>query len=154
MGQKELVFSVFLKTRYFKELNTTELYELLKARSEIFVVEQNCVYQDLDDRDYESLHVFYEEDGKVIAYLRAFRKEEETVQIGRVLTVKHGTGLGGKLLKESDAEKLIGTARQAVEQGIAPKSDVITVLGKLCMGHTAEIAELYADGTAGSHIIY
>ena len=100
MGQKELVFSVFLKTRYFKELNTTELYELLKARSEIFVVEQNCVYQDLDDRDYESLHVFYEEDGKVIAYLRAFRKEEETVQIGRVLTVKHGTGLGGKLLKE------------------------------------------------------
>lgn len=63
-------------------------------------------------------------------------------------------GSGGELLKKRDTEKLIGTARQAAEQGIAPKSDVITVLGKLCMGHTAEIAELYPDGTAGSHIIY
>ena len=89
-----------LKTKYFNELNTAELYELLKARAEIFVVEQNCAYQDLDDKDYDSLHVFYEEGGKVIAYLRAFRKDEETVQIGRVLTLKHGTGLGGKLLKE------------------------------------------------------
>ena len=52
------------------------------------------MYQDLDDKDYESLHVFYEEDGNVTAYLRAFSKDEETVQIGRVLTLKHGTGLG------------------------------------------------------------
>ncbi|MCR4795612.1 MULTISPECIES: hypothetical protein [Ruminococcus] len=63
-------------------------------------------------------------------------------------------GNGGTLLKEWDTEKLIGAAKQAVEQGIAPECDVITVLGKLCIGHTAEIAELYADGTAGSHIIY
>lgn len=89
-----------LKIKHFNELNTVELYELLKARAEIFVVEQNCVYQDLDDLDYDSLHIFYEEDGKVIAYLRAFRKDEETIQVGRVLTVTHGTGLGGKLLKE------------------------------------------------------
>ncbi|MCR5374262.1 MAG: GNAT family N-acetyltransferase [Lachnospiraceae bacterium] len=89
-----------LKIKYFNELNTVELYELLKARAEIFVVEQNCVYQDLDDLDYDSLHIFYEEAGKVIAYLRAFRKDEETIQVGRVLTVTHGTGLGGKLLKE------------------------------------------------------
>ena len=80
-------------------MSTTELYELLKARAEIFVVEQNCVYQDLDDKDYESLHAFYEESGKVVAYLRAFLKENDIVQVGRVLTVKHGTGLGGKLLK-------------------------------------------------------
>lgn len=89
-----------LKIKYFNELNTVELYELLKARAEIFVVEQNCVYQDLDDLDYDSLHIFYEEGGKVIAYLRAFRKDEETIQVGRVLTITHGTGLGGKLLKE------------------------------------------------------
>ena len=88
----------------FSELTTKELYEILKARAEIFVVEQNCVYQDLDDKDYESLHVFYEEDGKVIAYLRAFYKDDNTVQIGRVLTVQHGTGLGGKLLKEGIAQ--------------------------------------------------
>ena len=89
-----------VKSKFFSELSTTELYELLKARAEIFVVEQNCVYQDLDDKDYVSLHIFYEENGKVTAYLRAFQKDEETVQVGRVLTVKHGTGLGGKLLRE------------------------------------------------------
>ena len=88
-----------LVSKFFEELTTIELYELLKARAEIFVVEQNCIYQDLDDKDYNSLHVFYEEDGKVTAYLRAFIKEEGVVQVGRVLTVKHGTGLGGKLLK-------------------------------------------------------
>lgn len=88
-----------LVTKFFDELTTAELYELLKARAEIFVVEQNCVYQDLDDKDYDSLHVFYEESGKIVAYLRAFLKEKDIVQVGRVLTVKHGTGLGGKLLK-------------------------------------------------------
>lgn len=91
-----------LAVKYFQDLTTIELYEILKARAEIFVVEQNCVYQDLDDTDYRSLHVFYESEGKVLAYLRAFPKKEEekTIQIGRVLTIEHGKGLGGKLLKE------------------------------------------------------
>ena len=92
--QKEII-----KSKFFDELSTRELYEILKARAEIFVVEQNCVYQDLDDLDYRSLHVFCEENGIVTAYLRAFFKEEDTVQMGRVLTLHHGTGLGGKLLK-------------------------------------------------------
>lgn len=97
------------KAKFFGELTTKELYEILKARAEIFVVEQNCVYQDLDDKDYSSLHVFCEEEGKVAAYLRAFSKDADTVQMGRVLTVQHGTGLGGVLLKagiEQIREKL------------------------------------------------
>ena len=89
-----------MTAKLFSELTTTELYEILKARAEIFVVEQNCVYQDLDGRDYESLHIFQEEDGKVTAYLRAFLKDDSTVQVGRVLTLRHGTGLGGRLLEE------------------------------------------------------
>ena len=91
-----------LVSKYFHELTTTELYELLKARAEIFVVEQTCVYQDLDNLDYNGLHVFYEENGKVLAYLRAFPKISEagTVQMGRFLTMNHGTGLGGRLLQE------------------------------------------------------
>ena len=52
------------------------------------------------DKDYESLHIFYEKDGKVIAYLRAFSIAPDTVQMGRVLTLQHGTGLGGSLLKD------------------------------------------------------
>ena len=89
-----------LVSKYFEELTTTELYELLKVRSQVFVVEQNCIYQDLDDKDYRSLHVFYEEDREVLAYLRAFTKKEGVVQIGRVLSTTHGIGLGGKILKE------------------------------------------------------
>ena len=70
------------EAKYFEELTTTELYEILKTRSEIFVVEQNCVYQDLDDKDYESLHVFSREGKRINAYLRVFYKEEHVAQIG------------------------------------------------------------------------
>lgn len=93
-----------MKSKFFDELSTKELYEILRARAEIFVVEQNCVYQDLDGTDYESLHVFDEEGGRVTAYLRAFFTDSHTVQMGRVLTVRHGAGLGGKLLKEGIAQ--------------------------------------------------
>lgn len=91
-----------LKAKYFNELTTTELYEILKSRNEIFVVEQNCIYQDLDDIDYRSLHIFYESNGRIMAYLRAFEKDSatKTIQMGRVLTLTHGIGLGGQLLKE------------------------------------------------------
>lgn len=86
-------------SKFFNELTTAELYEILKTRSEIFVVEQKCIYQDVDDKDYESLHVFFWENDRVTAYLRAFYKQNNIVQMGRVLTLKHGTGLGGRLLK-------------------------------------------------------
>lgn len=97
-----------LVTKFFDELTTKELYELLKVRSEIFVVEQNCIYQDLDDLDYRSLHVFYKEEEKVLACLRIFSIDKDTIKIGRVLSVKHGIGLGGKVLK-AGLEKAIST---------------------------------------------
>ena len=93
-----------LVVKYFDDLTTKELYELLKARILIFVLEQNRVYQDLDDKDYHSLHVFFFVNGEVVACLRAFLKEDNVVQIGRVLTLYHGNGLGGKLLKEGIAQ--------------------------------------------------
>lgn len=90
-----------LVAKYFDELTTTELYEILKVRAQIFVVEQNCVYQDLDNIDYRSLHIFYEDQGKIVAYLRAFEKSSTpgTIQLGRVLSSTHGIGLGKKILQ-------------------------------------------------------
>lgn len=84
----------------FEELTKRELYEILRVRSEVFVVEQECVYQDLDGLDYDSKHVFFEQDDKVQACLRVFMREEKekVVQIGRVLTYKRGVGLGLELL--------------------------------------------------------
>ena len=86
-------------SKFFDDLTTRELYELLKARSAIFVVEQNCVYQDIDGQDPTSLHVFFKDEGRIAAYLRAFVKEPGGVQMGRVLTVDRECGLGGKLLR-------------------------------------------------------
>lgn len=93
-----------LSVKTFPQLTARELYEILKARAAIFVVEQNCVYQDLDDKDYDALHVFYTENGVVTAYLRAYWKDGDTVQMGRVLTLRHGAGLGGTLLREGIAQ--------------------------------------------------
>lgn len=61
---------------------------------------------------------------------------------------------GGELLAEHDAEQLIGISEQAVKQGIAPESDIITVLGELCENGTAAVVGLSTDGTASSHVIY
>lgn len=85
----------------FKELTTLELYEILKSRAQIFIVEQNINYQDMDDIDYQSLHCFFKENDKVIAYLRAFYIEPHVVKIGRVLTLEHGNGLRKKLMEQS-----------------------------------------------------
>ncbi len=92
------------KAKWFGELTARELYEILRSRSEVFVVEQQCVYQDMDGMDKKALHVFCEEDGRVTACLRAFRRDAETVQMGRVLTLKHGMGTGGELLKRGVRE--------------------------------------------------
>lgn len=85
----------------FDELNTTELYELLKARATVFIAEQHIEYVDEDDIDYDSLHCFFTDGKAVNAYLRAYYTEEDTVRIGRVLTIEHGKGLGLRLMRES-----------------------------------------------------
>lgn len=88
-------------SKFFNELTIIELYEILKARVKIFVVEQKCAYQEIDGIDYRSLHLFYKSNDSITAYLRIFEKEKGVIQIGRVLTVEHRKGFGGKILKEA-----------------------------------------------------
>ena len=84
----------------YNELTTDELYELLKLRCAVFVVEQNCAYQDIDGKDKDSYHVFAKAaDGSIKACLRFFEKDSDTAYMGRVITVERGTGMGAKLLK-------------------------------------------------------
>ncbi len=84
----------------FDELLPLELYEILKVRSQIFIVEQNMQCQDMDGIDINARHIYLEENGKVLAYLRAFY-DENTVRIGRVLSITHGIGLGKKIIMEA-----------------------------------------------------
>lgn len=92
-----------LIAKKFEELDIAELYEILKARTEIFIMEQNIHYQDMDNVDYKSLHCFFMEENKVIAYLRAFYQEDnnDIVRIGRVLTLRHGNEIGRELMEKS-----------------------------------------------------
>lgn len=61
-----------ISIKSFEELSLHELYELLQLRAEVFVVEQDCVYQDIDGKDEKALHVLGYEDGNLVAYTRIF----------------------------------------------------------------------------------
>jgi len=75
------------KIKRFNELSISELYEILQLRSKVFVVEQNCVYQDIDGKDPKALHLLGEFDGKIVAYARMFKSGDyfDNASIGRVV---------------------------------------------------------------------
>ena len=79
--------NVFWKIKPFKALSTSELYSVLQLRVAVFIVEQNCVYQDIDGKDTKALHMIGEFDGKVVAYARLFKSGDyfENASIGRVV---------------------------------------------------------------------
>ena len=92
---------LFIKS--FQELTTKELYEILRTREAVFIVEQKCPYPEADGKDYDAVHLWYgDEDGRVIAYLRLYYKNDEpgTVQVGRVVTAQRGVGLGRRILHD------------------------------------------------------
>ena len=78
------------KLKKFDELTTEELYEILKLRVEIFVVEQDCAYQDLDDKDQCAYHLFLEDGDEIIAVLRILPENVafEDMAIGRIVVRK------------------------------------------------------------------
>jgi ElaA protein len=75
------------KIKPFKALSLEELYQILQLRSEVFVVEQNCVYQDMDGKDLKALHLIAIHDEVVVAYARLFAPGDyfEQASIGRVI---------------------------------------------------------------------
>ncbi|SEP25619.1 GNAT family N-acetyltransferase [Mucilaginibacter sp. AW1-7] len=89
--------------RLFSHLNVNELYQLLRLRSEVFVVEQNCVFLDQDNKDQQCYHLLLYADGKLAAYSRLVPAgiSYPEVSIGRVVTSPafRGTGLGRKIME-------------------------------------------------------
>ncbi|WP_191858449.1 GNAT family N-acetyltransferase [Hanstruepera ponticola] len=77
-------------TKEFQELNTKELYDLLQLRSEVFVVEQDCVYQDIDGKDMKAYHILGYKNDELVAYTRVFKTGDyfERASIGRVVVKK------------------------------------------------------------------
>ena len=97
------MLQVYIKS--FSELTTNELYAILQLRSEVFVVEQNCVYQDIDNKDQKALHVIGIKNDKVVAYTRIFKSGYyfPKASIGRVVVKKNERkyGYGHVIIKHS-----------------------------------------------------
>ena len=88
--------------KVFNELSVQDLFEIYQARVAVFVVEQNCAYQEVDEKDLKALHLFAKNSQKLTAYCRII-PEQDGVHIGRVLVIKEvrGTGLAKKLMTQA-----------------------------------------------------
>ncbi|MCP9199287.1 GNAT family N-acetyltransferase [Gramella sp. GC03-9] len=95
-----------IEVKKFSELSLTELYDVLQLRSEIFVVEQDCVYQDIDGKDTEALHIIGKKNSEIVAYTRCFRPGYyfEEASIGRVLVrmAERKFGYGHEIMDASE----------------------------------------------------
>ena len=91
------------RIKSFHELSTQELYKILQARIDVFVVEQNCPYPETDGYDEKALHLWAEKNGEIAAYCRIFAPgiKYEVPSIGRVLTAEkfRGQNFGKGLMK-------------------------------------------------------
>ena len=95
--------SIFVKS--FEELSKLELYKILRLRAEVFIVEQDCVYQDVDDKDQKALHVILKKSEEIIGYTRLFWPGDyfKEASIGRVVISKKEryNNYGSELMKAS-----------------------------------------------------
>jgi ElaA protein len=89
----------------FADLTSKELYAILQLRNEVFIVEQNCPYQDCDDKDFQSWHLLGMKEDKLLAYSRLLAPgiSYRESSIGRVVSSPsvRKTGMGKKLMTES-----------------------------------------------------
>ena len=98
-----------LVVKTFPQLTLEEFYDILKLRIDVFVVEQNCPYPELDGRDKDAIHVWLRDEEGIQAYLRVMDRGvvSEYPAIGRVIAVKRRCGLGTRILRSG-----IDVARQ------------------------------------------
>lgn len=108
-----------IQIKIFQELTREQLYSILKLRVEIFVVEQNCPYPELDDEDQKSIHFFYEEGEIIIAYLRIIPTQADNIRIGRVVTHKDFRG-------QSLSSKLMETAMEFIKENHSNKKIMLS----------------------------
>ncbi len=125
-----------LIVKAYGELTRDELFEILKLRNAVYIVEQECPYQDIDETDRVAYHIFLRDEEGIEAYLRVFRSEEcpQEARIGRVIAVKRRCGLGSRILKEGirlAQEKLraatVGLEAQVYARGLYEEQGFVQV---------------------------
>ncbi len=103
----------------FDELSTAELYEILKLRNAVFIVEQNCAYQDIDGLDETAYHMWLEDENGIAAYVRLLPpgvRFDDSV-IGRVIAVRRRGGVGSQIVRtaQSAVREVFGTDSVTIE---------------------------------------
>lgn len=103
----------------FDELSTAELYEILKLRNAVFIVEQNCAYQDIDGLDETAYHMWLEDENGIAAYVRLLPPGvwfDDSV-IGRVIAVRRRSGVGSQIVRtaQSAVREVFGTDSVTIE---------------------------------------
>lgn len=106
-----------LHKKTFGELTLDELYELLRVRSEVFVVEQNCVYQDMDGDDKQSIHLWLTKGDKIVALARVCPAgvHLNEISIGRVITTERGKGYGEQIMRAAIAAAVVHFGATLIE---------------------------------------
>lgn len=111
--------NLVLHKKLFRELTVDELYGLLRARSEVFVVEQECAYQDMDGDDQASVYLWLTEGDRILAICRVCPAgtHMDEVSIGRVVTTERGKGYGKRIMQEGIkvAKEYFGADRIDIE---------------------------------------
>ena len=125
-----------LFVRRFDELDIHDLYEIMKLRCDVFIVEQECHYEDIDGRDINAIHVYLKDNNEIVGYLRILDKGVvfKEVSIGRVIAKRRRVGIGRELLKAGliAAKKYYNADKIKIEAQVYAKSFYERVGFKVC----------------------
>ncbi len=94
---------IVIKTSHFDSLSLNQMYDILRIRASVFVLEQGVVYVDPDGNDMDSIQIYAAVDGTMVGCLRIYQLEDGTFRIGRVAVLKEfrGLGIGNAMMKEA-----------------------------------------------------
>lgn len=84
----------------FDQVTNRELYEILRLRVDVFIVEQKCPYPEIDGKDYKAIHIYLEKEGEILAYARVYEEGGE-IHLGRVVAKERRKGHATLILKEA-----------------------------------------------------
>ena len=142
--------------KHFDELSNKELLDIIRLRISVFVVEQKCAYQEVDEYDDKAIHLYLKDNDEIVAYARVLPKgcTYDEVSIGRVISIRRKMGLGTRIVKEAieiarkefDASKIkigaqvyvkkmyedcgfVGISDEYLEDGIPHEDMLLTLKG-------------------------
>jgi ElaA protein len=138
----------------FNELTTEEIYKILKLRSEVFIIEQQCIYEDCDGKDKDSYHLYLEDKGEIIAYLRILKRNVsyKEISIGRVLVKKsyRGKAIAKEMMQK--AIRFIEEDLKEIEIRISAQAYLINFYGSFGFKRTTD--EYLEDGILHVEMLY